>query len=55
MKDFLAAEWAILVLLEFSSDVLTILCRSIILAFAFCALKSNDIDRCLLLATHSIL
>jgi hypothetical protein len=55
VKDFFTAEWAILVLLKFSSDILTILCRSIILAFTFCALKSDDINSCLLLATHSIL
>ena len=53
MKNLFAAEWAILVLFQFAGNILTVLCSCIILSFALCALKGNNINCCLFFATHS--
>lgn len=52
MIDVLSAERAIFAQLKFSCNVLTVLVSCIILSFAFCALKSDDFNRSLFLASH---
>ena len=52
MKHFFTAEWTVLVLFEFSCNILAVFCCCVILAFAFCTLKGNDINRSLFLASH---
>ena len=54
VQNFLAAEWAIFILFEFTLNVLAVLCCSVILAFTFCALKGDNINRSLFLASHFI-
>ena len=52
MQNFLTAERTILVLFKFTLNVLAIFCRSIVLTFTFAALKSDNVNGCLFLATH---
>ncbi len=54
MQNFFTAEGAILILFELTLNVLAVFCRRIVLAFTFAALKSDDINSCLFLATHFI-
>ena len=54
VQNLFAAERTVLVLLKFTLNVLAVFCRRIVLAFTFAALKSDDINSCLFLATHFI-
>ena len=54
VKNFLAAERAVLVLLKLAGYVLAVLRRRVILALALRTLKSDYVNCRLLLATHFI-
>ena len=54
MKSLFAAERAVLILFEFTRDVLAVFRRCIVLALALAALQSNNIDGRFFLTSHTV-